>query len=102
MTRFDVNGVQLNVEISGLGTPLVLLHGFTGSTASWDRHIPTLSEHHQVIVVDLLGHGQSDSPDDPKRYNVECCSDDLDALFEQLGLEQLYLLGYSMGGRVAL
>jgi 2-succinyl-6-hydroxy-2,4-cyclohexadiene-1-carboxylate synthase len=102
MPRIGVNGVQLNIEISGSGMPLVLLHGFTGSARSWLQHISALSEQHQVIAVDLLGHGQSDSPDDSARYSIECCTHDLSALFNQLGLERFYLLGYSMGGRVAL
>src|SRR5258707_8441027 len=97
-----VNGVQYNIETSGSGMPLVLLHGFTGSTKTWAQHIPELSAHHQVIAVDLLGHGQSDSPDDPARYSMECCTRDLAKLFDQFGLERCYLLGYSMGGRVAL
>lgn len=102
MPRISVNDVQLNVEISGSGTPLILLHGFTGSAKSWTQHIPAFSEHHQIVAVDLLGHGQSDTPDTQGRYGIECCSHDLSALFNQLHLDRFYLLGYSMGGRVAL
>ena len=102
MPRFHVNGVNLNVEISGKGSPLVLLHGFTGSITNWKSHIPIFEKRFQSIAVDLLGHGSSDSPADPMRYRMERCVGDLISIFEQLGLEQVSLLGYSMGGRVAL
>src|SRR3990172_2989612 len=102
MTRLHVNGVHLNVELSGAGLPLVLLHGFTGSIASWKPHIPIFEKRFQTIAVDLLGHGSSDSPADPMRYRMERCVEDLISIFEPLGLEQVGLLGYSMGGRVAL
>src|SRR3970282_2199292 len=102
MTRLHVNGVHLNVELSGAGLPLVLLHGFTGSITSWKPHIPIFEKRFQTIAVDLLGHGSSDSPADPMRYRMERCVEDLISIFEPLGLEQVGLLGYSMGGRVAL
>ncbi len=102
MTRLHVNGVHLNVALSGAGLPLVLLHGFTGSITSWKPHIPIFEKRFQTIAVDLLGHGSSDSPADPMRYRMERCVEDLISIFEQLGLEQVSLLGYSMGGRVAL
>ncbi len=102
MTRVAVNGIQLNVEVSGIGPPLVLLHGFTGSAANWRAHVAVFGKQFQTVAIDLLGHGDSDSPTDPARYRMERCLEDLLSVFDQLGLDRVSLLGYSMGGRVAL
>ena len=102
MARIAANGVQLNVEIDGEGPPLVLLHGFTGSAASWRAHSAVFGRKFKTLAIDLLGHGQSDSPADPARYRMERCVADLTTLFDRLGLGRLNLLGYSLGGRVAL
>jgi 2-succinyl-6-hydroxy-2,4-cyclohexadiene-1-carboxylate synthase len=102
MSRYRVNGLHLNAEISGPGAPLVLLHGFTGCAANWSAHRAAFDRRFRVIAVDLPGHGDSDSPDDPARYRMERCVEDLRALFDARQLERVNLLGYSMGGRVAL
>lgn len=100
--HLTVNGVSLNLKIMGAGQPLVLLHGFTGCAANWRAHTAALAPPHQIFAIDLLGHGQSDSPTDPARYRMEHCLEDLLALLDQLKLNRINLLGYSMGGRVAL
>jgi 2-succinyl-6-hydroxy-2,4-cyclohexadiene-1-carboxylate synthase len=102
MARIATNGVQLNVEMCGQGPPLVLLHGFTGSAESWRPHMAVWSEKFMTVAVDLLGHGASDSPADPERFGMDRCAEDLAAIFDHLGLARVNLLGYSMGGRVAL
>lgn len=101
MTRIAVNGVYFNVDIMGEGPSLLLLHGFTGSSAAWHPHLDAWREFN-TIAVDLLGHGASDSPADPERYRMERCTNDLVALLDGLGVERTAVLGYSMGGRVAL
>jgi 2-succinyl-6-hydroxy-2,4-cyclohexadiene-1-carboxylate synthase len=102
MARIATNGVQLNVEIGGQGPALVLLHGFTGSAESWRRHIAVFGHQFRTVAVDLLGHGASDSPADLARFGMDRCVEDLIAVFDNLGLARVNLLGYSMGGRVAL
>ncbi len=101
MTRVAVNGVQLNVEQRGEGPALLLLHGFTGSGATWTPHLEAWRGF-TTMAVDLLGHGESDRPRDPTRYRMERCVDDLTALLDRLGIRRAAVLGYSMGGRVAL
>jgi 2-succinyl-6-hydroxy-2,4-cyclohexadiene-1-carboxylate synthase len=86
----------------GAGEPLVFLHGFTGNSKSWSPHIPYFRSDFSCISIDLLGHGNSDTPLDPARYRMEKTVSDLIALFDQLGLDKVHLVGYSMGGRVAL
>lgn len=97
-----INGVQYNVNMTGYGDALVLLHGFTGSAANWNAHVDWFSGHFKVITVDLLGHGQTDSPDDPARYEIKRAVNDLRAILNACGVESPHLLGYSMGGRLAL
>jgi 2-succinyl-6-hydroxy-2,4-cyclohexadiene-1-carboxylate synthase len=98
----QVNGVELHVEIDGRGAPLVLLHGFTGSSRAWDDLRPALVDRATVIGIDALGHGRSDAPADPGRYSLDHVAADLHAVLDGLGLGQVDLLGYSMGGRMAL
>jgi 2-succinyl-6-hydroxy-2,4-cyclohexadiene-1-carboxylate synthase len=97
-----LNGIDFHVEVEGHGPPLLLLHGFTGSTRAWDAIRSDLTSGATVVAVDLIGHGQTDSPPDPARYSFPQTTRDLRALLDELGLERVDLLGYSMGGRLAL
>lgn len=97
-----VNDAAYCLETHGQGERLLLLHGFTGSRRNWYPHLPALTLHFQVILVDLLGHGGTDAPSDPARYKMERAAADLAALIERLGASPVRLLGYSMGGRLAL
>lgn len=105
--RLIVNGAGYHVEVhrstaQRAGVPIVLLHGFTGSTRSWDEHLPALLDLADVIALDQLGHGRSDAPAQPARYRVERVVDDLTALLDALDAPRAHVVGYSMGGRVAL
>ncbi|MDR7419003.1 MAG: 2-succinyl-6-hydroxy-2,4-cyclohexadiene-1-carboxylate synthase [Armatimonadota bacterium] len=102
MPKIVVDGAQINVETEGAGPALVLLHGFTGSAASWAPHIKAFASRHLTVAVDLLGHGQSDAPADPGRYGLAHCVEDVLAVLDSLEIRQAAVLGYSMGGRAAL
>lgn len=102
MTRLDVRGATYNVERRGRGAPLLLLHGFTGASSSWVPLMERLEERFDLIAPDLLGHGATDAPDDPARYGAAESAADLLALLDRLGVDRFGLLGYSMGGRIAL
>jgi 2-succinyl-6-hydroxy-2,4-cyclohexadiene-1-carboxylate synthase len=97
-----VNGITLHIELSGAGRPLLLLHGFTGSAATWATFLDQLAPHFRALAPDLIGHGRSGSPPDAGRYSIERCVADLLAILDMLQLERADVLGYSMGGRVAL
>ena len=108
-TIVQVNSVRLGVELRGearnSAQTLILLHGFTGSAAAWGHQLDTLADYGlRIIALDLLGHGQSDAPDDPQRYTIERCQQDILAGLQELGVSkgQATILGYSMGGRIAL
>jgi 2-succinyl-6-hydroxy-2,4-cyclohexadiene-1-carboxylate synthase len=83
-------------------TPVVILHGFTGSTESMREVVAQLCQTRTIICVDLVGHGRSDAPQDVSRYSMEACTEQLAEVIESLGLDRPHLLGYSMGGRAAL
>ena len=109
--RVAVDGLSLHVERrappgaspAAGGLPTVLLHGFTGSVATWDRLAASLVQAGRTVVaVDLIGHGRSDAPESDARYGIERVVDDLAALLGTLGYRAARWLGYSMGGRVAL
>ena len=97
-----INGINYHIETHGTGEPLVLLHGFTGSGASWADQAEVFARQFRVVTVDLLGHGQTESPDNPARYGMVSAADDLITIFDTLELEHVNLLGYSMGGRLSL
>lgn len=85
------------------GVPLVLLHGFTGCAQNW-RGLGGSCAGHGVatVAVDLLGHGQTCAPVDPQWYAMGAAAKGLADLLQSLGLDRVHLLGYSMGGRLAL
>jgi pimeloyl-ACP methyl ester carboxylesterase len=96
----DVNGIKLYYETSGTGRPLILLHGGLGSGEMFGPVMPLLAQRHQVVAVDLQGHGRTadiDRPIDPRLM-----ADDIAALIEHLGLASPDVVGYSLGGGVAL
>ena len=102
MTRIGPPGRALEVEVSGGGPALLLLHGFTGSAASWSTVAASQGAHHLVIVPDLLGHGRSDAPGDPASYVLDGQADVLASLLATLEAEPADVVGYSMGARLAL
>lgn len=92
----------LHVTSRGTGTPVVLLHGFTGSGESMEGVAAGLADDHAVHSPDLLGFGRSDAPDVPAAYTMSRCLTQLCALQDALRLGPAHWIGYSMGGRVAL
>jgi 2-succinyl-6-hydroxy-2,4-cyclohexadiene-1-carboxylate synthase len=97
-----LNDLDFHVEIDGNGPPLLLLHGFTGSVRAWDAVRPPIAAFAMLISVDMIGHGRSAVPEDARRYSLDWATRDLAALLDVLGLAAVDVLGYSMGGRVAL
>ncbi len=98
----EIDGQRLHVDIAGRGPALMLLHGFTGSSATLSETSAALHDEFCVLCVDLPGHGQSDSPSDPSAYTMERCALLLRGLLDELRIERTNLFGYSMGGRTAL
>ncbi len=83
----------------GEGKPMMILHGLFGYSDNWQTHAKKLAEYYRVILVDLRNHGRSDWSDD---FSYEIMADDVLELCNDLGLEELILVGHSMGGKVAM
>ncbi|WP_057915652.1 2-succinyl-6-hydroxy-2,4-cyclohexadiene-1-carboxylate synthase [Peribacillus muralis] len=96
------SNVTYAVEIAGNGEPLVLLHGFTGNRDTWKFLIPMLRESYTMIMVDIIGHGMTSSPSDPGRYELGSVAGDIKHILDELHFPTASILGYSMGGRLAL
>ena len=95
-----VNGLNLYYEIHGSGKPLILLHGGLGSTASFGDVLPSLAKTRQVIVTDLQAHGRTADINRP--MSIEAMADDIAGLMKYLKIPSADLMGYSLGGAVAL
>jgi len=104
MTQYHAtrSGHRYHIEIRGAGDPLVLLHGFSGDASTWRAIIERLADRCQCFAIDLLGHGGSDAPADAARYRMDSVAADIIDLLDMLALTKSNLLGYSMGGRLAL
>ncbi len=95
----DVNGINLYYETHGTGRPLILLHGGLGSGEMFGPVLPELAERHQVIAVDLQGHGRTADIDRP--IDARLMAGDIGALIDHLRLDRPDVVGYSLGGGVA-
>jgi pimeloyl-ACP methyl ester carboxylesterase len=96
----DVNGINLYYETYGSGKPMILLHGGLGSGEMFGPVIPILAAKHKVIAPDLQAHGRTADIDRP--ISLEAMGDDIAALIGHLGLDRPDVVGYSLGGGVAL
>ena len=99
-TYAEVNGLELYHEIHGEGEPLILLHGGVGASEMFGANLPELAESRQVIAVHLQAHGHTADVDRPMTF--EAMADDIAALISHLGFEQADVMGWSLGGSVAL
>jgi non-heme chloroperoxidase len=98
LTRPD--GVRLRVLARGSGPAIVLVHGWKQSHRVWDRVVPRLARDFRVVAFDLRGMGESDKPDDP--YSFAELADDLGFVLGELELDDVTLVGWSMGCSVSL
>lgn len=102
-STFDANGVKIAYYVQGKGEPVVLIHGWL-SSASMNWALPgitdLLARDHQVIALDVRGHGLSDKPMEDDAYGPELVQDVV-RLMDRLQIKQAHIVGYSMGGIVA-
>jgi len=101
---FDAKGVKIHFLIEGTGEPVVLIHGLdSNARVNWQMPgtIDALAKDHQVIAIDLPGYGESDKPADPAAYGEQWV-DDVILLLNHLNIRKAHIVGYSMGGMVAL
>jgi non-heme chloroperoxidase len=98
MPQIDSNGISLSyTDSGGDGRPVVLIHGWPLSGASWSEQVPALTEAgHRVITYDRRGFGDSDKPEDG--YDYDTFAADLKGVLDGLDLDDVTLVGFSMGG----
>ena len=92
---------DLFYKIEGSGTPVLLIHGFTGSHKSFQKVSSFLSSQFKVITVDMIGHGQSMNYES-KNYTFDKSINDLNKILDSLSIKKINLIGYSLGGRLAM
>lgn len=97
-----VGGVRIRAFGDGRGPALAMLHGFTGSARGLAGAAAGLRDRWRTLRVDLVGHGASDAPFETCHYGMERCCEQVLAVLAAASAEPCHLLGYSMGGRVAL
>ncbi len=102
--KFDSSGVQIHYVVAGQGEPVVLIHGLNASAeVNWGLPgvIAELAKDHQVIALDLRGHGRSDKPRNEDAYGVAIV-EDVVRLLDHLHIKRAHIVGYSLGGMVAM
>jgi pimeloyl-ACP methyl ester carboxylesterase len=101
---FDAKGVNIRYIVEGNGEPVVLVHGL-GANAELNWRIPgilsALAKDHQVIALDLPGHGGSDKPEKPEAYGVQM-AEDVVLLMDHLKIKKAHVVGYSLGGMITV
>ncbi len=96
--KAQINGITIAYSDRGTGLPIVFLHAFPLNRTMWAQQEEALSLRFRVITVDLRGHGESDAP--LWRYTLEQSADDVNALLDQLSIQQAIFVGLSMGGYI--
>jgi pimeloyl-ACP methyl ester carboxylesterase len=100
-TTFTSAGVRIHYVESGAGAPVVLIHGWSADSQMWDSLRTQLAPKYRVIAMDCRGHGKSGKPHEPGAYGIEMVNDVV-RLLDHLGIERANVVGYSMGGSIAL
>ncbi len=98
--RIKANGISMNYQIKGKGANLVLIHGAGDNLNMWYHQVPVFSKTYRVITYDVRGSGKTESPGG--EYSISLFAEDLNQLMKAIRVEDAYVLGYSMGGRIAL
>jgi pimeloyl-ACP methyl ester carboxylesterase len=102
MARTRLNGIEIDYEVSGSGPTLLLSHGYGSTRHMWDDQHRAFADRWRVVSWDMRGHGQTDSPDDPKQYSAALTVADMRALLQHVGAERAIIGGLSLGGYVSL
>ncbi len=102
LATINRDGVNIHYEDNGSGPVVLLSHGYSATTRMWTGQVEALKDDYRVITWDMRGHGQSDSPDDPKAYSEQATVDDMAAILKHLGIDKAVIGGLSLGGYMSL
>lgn len=100
MKKMGPENQNIAYKDQGTGEPILLLHGFCGSSAYFEEILPELTSNYRCIVPDLRGHGESDAPN--SSYSIDEMADDLIGLLNVLEIAKVTILGHSLGGYITL
>jgi pimeloyl-ACP methyl ester carboxylesterase len=101
----ESDGIKIFYESEGVGSPLLLHHGLTGTHENWTKYanyVEVLKDKYQLILMDARGHGRSGKSHVPESYRMEYMVGDVTAVLDELGIDEAHFWGYSMGGRIGL
>lgn len=98
--QITVNGTNFAYYDYGQGNPVVLLHGFCGSSAYWNNVVPSLQNNYRILVPDLRGHGQSGQT--TQTHTMELFAEDIHDLLQAINVQKATLIGHSLGGYITL
>ncbi|MER7207098.1 alpha/beta fold hydrolase [Streptosporangium sp. NPDC000239] len=102
MTRLDVNGIGLNVQVEGEGPAVLLVHGYPDSHTCWRYQVAALNAAgYRTIAPDLRGYGDSDKPAGLEAYEPRLFVGDLLAVLDTLGVERAHVVGHDWGSALA-
>ncbi len=102
MPYIERGGAKIFYNSSGQGPVVLLSHGFSATCAMWAGQVAAFKAQYRIITWDMLGHGQSDSPDDPSLYSVDGTVSDMAAILDVCGVERAVIGGHSLGGFMSL
>jgi pimeloyl-ACP methyl ester carboxylesterase len=102
MPTLNRDGIAIYYEVHGSGPAVLLSHGYSATAEMWKPNIAALSQHYQLILWDMRGHGQTDSPDNPAAYSEELTISDMAALLDTCHVKQAVIGGLSLGGYMSL
>src|SRR5262245_20815560 len=102
MPKLNRDGVSLYYEVHGTGPVLLLTHGYSATSQMWQDQIQTLAKDHTLVLWDMRGHGQSDSPQNLDAYSEAHTVADMLALLDAVNAKQAIVGGLSLGGYMSL
>ena len=102
MPHITRDGINIYYEDHGSGPAILLGHGFSSTSKMWADQVNALKDEYRVIVWDMRGHGDSDSPDDPAQYSEAHTVEDMAALLNECGIDSAVIGGLSLGGYMSL
>ncbi|UCH43793.1 MAG: alpha/beta fold hydrolase [Dehalococcoidales bacterium] len=98
--KIQANGISMNYELNGSGRYFTLIHGAGDNLNAWYNQVPVFSRHYHLLTYDVRGHGQTELPEG--ELTMELWIEDLYALLKALNIDETILLGFSMGGAIAI
>ena len=84
------------------GPPMLMVHGFLSSNAQWDLNRDELGKYYRLLMVELVGHGSSDAPDDPAGYTIEHLVERIEEIRDASGVDTWWVCGQSLGGAISI